>query len=208
MLARILIAAVTLACSMSVFGQQAPIEGKDFHELNPARPTDAPGKIEVLEFFWYGCPHCHTLEPYIEPWAKKLPADVVFRRVPAIFNQNWEAAARVYYSLDALGQLERLHKPFFDAIHGDGLRYVNQGQFEAWLAKNGVAVDKYTAISKSFAVESKVRRAIQLTNEYKIEGVPTLIVNGRFIVGAQTNPARQLQHADFFINVVRTQQKR
>ncbi len=208
MLARFLIAVALFATSMAASAQQPPIEGKDFHEINPARATDAPGKIEVLEFFWYGCPHCHHLEPLIEPWSKKLPPDVVFRRVPAVFNQNWEAAARVHYALDAMGQLDRLHKPFFDAIHNDGLRYIDRGQLEAWLTKNGIAIDKYTAMSKSFAVESKVRRAIQLTNEYKIEGVPTVIVNGRFMVGAQTNPSRQLQHVDTFIDAVRSQQKK
>ena len=208
MLARFLIAVALFATSLAASAQQPPIEGKDFHEINPARPTDAPGKIEVLEFFWYGCPHCHHLEPLIEPWSKKLPPDVVFRRVPAVFNQNWEAAARVHYALDAMGQLDRLHKPFFDAIHNDGLRYIDRGQLEAWLTKNGIAIDKYTAMSKSFAVESKVRRAIQLTNEYKIEGVPTVIVNGRFMVGAQTTPSRQLQHVDTFIDAVRSPQKK
>ena len=208
MLARFLIAVALFATSLAASAQQPPIEGKDFHEINPARPTDAPGKIEVLEFFWYGCPHCHHLEPLIEPWSKKLPPDVVFRRVPAVFNQNWEAAARVHYALDAMGQLDRLHKPFFDAIHNDGLRYIDRGQLEAWLTKNGIAIDKYTAMSKSFAVESRVRRAIQLTNEYKIEGVPTVIVNGRFMVGAQTTPSRQLQHVDTFIDAVRSPQKK
>ncbi|MFN0306272.1 MAG: thiol:disulfide interchange protein DsbA/DsbL [Burkholderiales bacterium] len=207
MLARLFIAATLMACSITAVAQQ-PVEGKDFYEIKPAHTTDAAGKIEVLEFFWYGCPHCHNLEPAIEAWLKKLPADVVFRRVPAVFNQNWEAAARVYYTLDAMGQLDRLHKVFFDSIHNDSLRYTNQGQFDAWLTKNGIALDKYTTTSKSFTVESKVRRATQLTNEYKFDGVPALVVQGRFVVGAQTSPAQQLQNVDFFIAQVRAEQKK
>jgi protein dithiol oxidoreductase (disulfide-forming) len=207
MLARLFIAATLFTCSVTASAQQ-PVEGKDFFELNPAHTTDAAGKIEVLEFFWYGCPHCHNLEPAIEAWLKKLPADVVFRRVPAVFNQNWEIAARVHYTLDAMGQLDRLHKVFFDAIHNDNLRYTNQGQLDAWLTKNGIALDKYTTTSKSFTVESKVRRAIQLTSEYKFDGVPVLVVQGRFVVGSQTSPVRQLQNVDFFIAQVRAEQKK
>lgn len=207
MLARLLFALALFVSSATGFAQQ-PQAGKDYFELNPAFATDAPGKIEVLEFFWYGCPHCYSLEPLIEAWSKKLPADVSFRRVPAVFNQNWEAAARIHYTLDALGQLDRLHKPFFDAIHQDNLRYSNQGQFDAWLTKNGVALDKYTTTAKSFTVESKVRRAIQLTNQYKFEGVPAVVVQGRYVVGGQTSPVRQLQNADFFIAQVRAEQKK
>jgi protein dithiol oxidoreductase (disulfide-forming) len=207
MLARLLFVLTLIATSSSGWAQQ-PQVGKDYFELNPAFATDAPGKIEVLEFFWYGCPHCYSLEPLIESWSRKLPDDVSFRRVPAVFNQNWEAAARIHYTLDALGQLDRLHKPFFDAIHNDNLRYSNQGQFEAWLTKNGVALDKYNAALKSFTVESKVRRSVQLTNQYKFEGVPAIVVQGRYVVGGQTSPARQLQHADYFIALVRAQQKK
>lgn len=178
-------------------------KGKDFIELSPPLATDTPGKIEVLEFFWYGCPHCYHLEPHVEEWAKKLPADVVFRRVPAIFNQNWEVAARVHYALEAMGQLERLHKVFFDAIHKDNLRYSTAAQLEAWLSKNGVSPEKYNAIAKSFAVESKVRRAVQLTNSFKFDGVPAIAVQGRYVVAAQSNPAKQLAHVDHFVDLVR-----
>ncbi len=178
-------------------------KGKDYIELSPPLATDSPGKIEVLEFFWYGCPHCHHLEPHVEEWAKKLPSDVVFRRVPAIFNQNWEAAARVHYALEAMGQLERLHKPFFDAIHKDNLKYSAASQMEAWLSKNGVSPEKYNATAKSFAVESKVRRAVQLTNSFKFDGVPAIAVQGRYVVAAQSNPAKQLANVDHFVELVR-----
>jgi len=185
-----------------------PALGKDYYELNPPQPTDAGGKVEVLEFFWYGCPHCYNLEPVIDPWAAKLPADVTFRRVPAVFNENWALAARVHYALEAMGQLDKLHKPFFDAIHKDGLRYTNQQQLEQWLAGKGIAADKYQSIAKSFAVESKVRRAIQLTNNYKFDGVPTIAVQGRYVIGAQANPARQMQIVDTFVAQARADLKK
>lgn len=195
----------TLLLSFGAFAAAAQDlqKGKDFIELSPPLATDSPGKIEVLEFFWYGCPHCYHLEPHVEEWAKKLPADVVFRRVPAIFNQNWEAAARVHYALEAMGQLERLHKPFFDAIHKDNLKYSSPAQLEAWLSKNGVSPEKYNTTAKSFAVESKVRRAVQLTNSFKFDGVPAISVQGRYVVAAQSNPAKQLANVDHFVELVR-----
>jgi thiol:disulfide interchange protein DsbA len=198
-----LIAAVLLVALSGLALAQAPQQGKDYFELSPPQATDAPGKIEVLEFFWYGCPHCYNLEPLVEAWAKKLPDDVVFRRVPAVFNQNWEAAARAHYTLEAMGLLDKLHKPFFDAIHKDSLRYTSQTQLEAWLTKNGVEPEKFAAAAKAFSVESKVRRAVQLTNAYKFDGVPAMTVQGRFVVGAQSTPSRQLTNVDYFVDVVR-----
>jgi thiol:disulfide interchange protein DsbA len=96
--------------------------GVDYVVLKPELPVDTPGKIEVIEFFWYGCPHCYTLEPLIEDWLKKLPKDAAFKRVPAVFNERWAKDAAIFYALEATGNLERLHRPLFDAIHKDGLR--------------------------------------------------------------------------------------
>jgi len=160
-----------------------PKAGVEYRELSSAQPTDAAGKIEVIEFFWYGCPHCFNFEPAIEPWVKKLPKDVQFRRVPAIFNDEWAQSARAYYTLEAIGEGERLHKPLFDAVHKDTrLKVANEAALTEWLGKQGVDTKKFAAAYRSFSVEGKVKRAGQLTQAYKIEGVPAMAVNGKYVV--------------------------
>jgi thiol:disulfide interchange protein DsbA len=184
---------------------QAPIKGTHYLELNPPQPTEAGDKIEVIEFFWYGCPHCYALEPMIEPWAKKLPKEVLFRRVPAVFNEQWGVAARVYYALDAIGEEERVRAALFDAIHKENLRITSESAVESWLGKKGVNVEKYKAAYKSFGVESRLRRATQMTQAYRIDGVPSFSVQGRFVVSASGNPDRQqiLSTTDFLVGEVR-----
>ncbi len=163
--------------------QAQPTAGVEYRELSAAQPNDAPGKIEVIEFFWYGCPHCFNFEPVIDPWVKKLPKDVQFRRVPAIFNAEWEQGARAYYALEAIGEGERLHKPLFDAVHKDTkLKVANEAALTEWLVKQRVDSKKFAAAYRSFSVEGKVKRAAQLTQAYKIEGVPTMAVNGKYVV--------------------------
>ena len=126
--------AVILAAPVIAFAQGAP----KFSELKPAQPVSVEGnKIEVIEFFWYGCPHCYNLEPVLETWLKKLPPDVQFRRVPAVFNPRWEHDAEIFYAFDALGVLDKVHKPFFDAIHRDHLRTNDKEALNEWLQKNG-----------------------------------------------------------------------
>ena len=155
-------------------------------ELNPPVPVEASaGKVEVVEFFWYGCPHCYSLEPLLEPWLKKLPPDAQFRRIPAIFNERWGHDAAIFYTFDALGVLDKLHRPFFDAIHRDRLRTDNPQAMNEWLQKNGVDPKKFNETFKSFGVQSKTRRAAQLTAAYKIDGTPAMAVQGRYTVSAE-----------------------
>jgi len=153
-----------------------------YQELNPPQPVETADKIEVLEFFWYGCIHCYNLEPKIEAWLKTLPKDVEFRRVPAVFNERWAHDAAIFYTFEALGVLEKLHRPFFDAIHRDRLRTDNAQALNAWLEKNGVDPKKFEATVKSFGVQSKTKRAIRLTSAYKIDGTPAMAVHGRYTV--------------------------
>jgi protein dithiol oxidoreductase (disulfide-forming) len=163
--------------------QAQPTAGVEYRELSSAQPTDAAGKIEIIEFFWYGCPHCYNFEPIIEPWAKKLPKDTQFRRIPAIFNDEWAQGARAYYALEAIGEVERLHKPLFDAVHtGSRLKIANEAALTEWLAKQGVDTKKFAAAYHSFSVEGKVKRAAQLTQAYKVEGVPSMAVNGKYVI--------------------------
>jgi protein dithiol oxidoreductase (disulfide-forming) len=155
-----------------------------FNELQPPQPTESDGKIEVLEFFWYGCIHCYNLEPKLDTWLKTKPADVAFRRVPAVLSDRWGHDAVVFYTFEALGVLDKLHRPFFEAIHLQRMRSDNMAALNDWLQKQGVDPKKFDATARSFGVQSKVKRAIRLTADYKIDGTPAMAVHGRYTVGA------------------------
>jgi thiol:disulfide interchange protein DsbA len=163
---------------------QAQRELAPFLELTQPLPTDTKGKVEVVEFFWYECGHCYSFEPHIEAWLKRLPKDVEFRRIPAIWNSQMVISARVFYALEAIGELERLHRPLFDAIHKDRLRITNERQLVDWLERQKVDVAKFTAATKSFAVEGRVKRGLEVWQASKADGVPTMMVNGRYLVTA------------------------
>jgi len=188
--------------------QAQPTAGVEYRVLPVAQPTDIPGKIEVIEFFWYGCPHCYEFEPVLEPWVKKLPKDVHFRRVPAMFNDEYAQGARAYYALDAIGQEERLHKALFDAIHtGSRLRVGNEAALTEWLGKHGVNTKEFTAAYHSFTVDSELKRAAQLTQAYKIDGVPSMAVNGKYVVNTDHIKSFEqlLSVTDYLIDQVRKQ---
>jgi thiol:disulfide interchange protein DsbA len=153
-------------------------------ELKPPQPTEAGGKIDVVEFFWYGCIHCYNLEPALEGWLKKLPPDAQFRRVPAVFNPRWEHDARIFYAFEALGLLDKLHRPFFDAIHQERLRTDDPKALAQWLQKQGIDAQKFSDVMKSFSVHSKTQRAKLMTAGYKIDGTPAIAVDGRYTVSA------------------------
>jgi thiol:disulfide interchange protein DsbA len=178
-----------------------------YGEISPPQPVESKGKIEVIEFFWYGCPHCYNLEPYIEAWLKKLPSDVEFRRVPAVFNQRWGHDAAIYYTLEAMGLLDKLHRPLFDAIHKSNLRTDNEAALGEWLQKNGVEPKKFTDTLKSFGVQSKTRRAVQQTLAYKIDGTPAMAVAGRYTVSAEQGRTQQgmLEAVDNLVAMARKQ---
>ena len=160
-------------------------QGRAYTELPNALPTESGGKVEVLEFFWYGCIHCYNLEPPLEAWLKKLPADVQFRRVPAIFNERWAHDAAIFYTFEALGVLDKVHRPFFDAIHRDRLRSDNSAALGEWLQKQGINSQKFNDTLKSFGVQSKTKRAAMLTAAYKVDGTPMMAVQGRYTVSAE-----------------------
>ena len=180
-----------LACLPLAASAQAPAKSVPYQELNPPQPTEAQGKVEVIEFFWYGCPHCYALEPFINPWIQKLPREVSFRRVPAIFNDQWGVAGRVFYALEAINEEARVHSALFDAVHKENLRITDESAMAAWLGKKGVDVEKYKAAYRSFGVETKLKRALQMTQSYRIDGVPALAVQGRYILSASMINDRQ-----------------
>jgi len=193
MLKRLILGLATLLLCGAAVAQ--PVEGKDYVTLKPPQSVEAAGKVDVAEFFWYRCPHCYNLEPYLRDWEKKLPRDVQFRRVPAIFNEEWALDARVFFALEAAGVLARVHSGLFDAIHQQGgVRLKGDAYMKwvaEWLGKNGVDMAKYDAALRSFTVETNLKRAMQMTRDYKIDGVPAIAVQGRWVVSASMVGERQ-----------------
>ena len=161
------------------------VEGRNYTRLKVPQPVESGNKIEVIEFFSYGCPHCADLEPYLQNWLKTLPADVAFHRVPVIFQERWKALARIYYTLDALGDAARLSPEVFQAIHVRGLSLWDDKAFYDWAASNGLDRAKVAATYTSFGVDSKVKRALALAQTYNVQSVPTVVVDGKFITGSE-----------------------
>jgi thiol:disulfide interchange protein DsbA len=176
-----------------------------YSEIKPALQVEADGKIEALEFFWYGCIHCYNLEPAVEKWEKTLPKDVQFRRVPAVFNERWALDAAIFYTFEAMGVLDKLHRPFFDAIHKERLRSDSPQALGEWLQKQGVDPKKFDATMKSFGVQSKTRRAAQLTTLYKIDGTPAMAVHGRYTVSTEQGRSQNgmFETVNYLVDTVR-----
>jgi thiol:disulfide interchange protein DsbA len=189
------IAALLLAAA-NFASAAAPKEGQDYATYDPPRATDTRDRIEVTEFFWYGCNHCFHMEPDLQKWLKKLPKDATFRRVPAVFPGRdgkpgqWASGAALYYTLEAMGVGEKLHGDIFNAIHVDRNTDIvsNEKAMTDWLGRKGVDTKVFAATFQSFAVRSKVLRAMQVTMAHGLDGVPALIVDGRYraINGADT----------------------
>ena len=162
-----------------------PELGVHYLALATPAPTEAPaGKVEVLEFFWYSCGHCNSFEPELAAWLKRMPKNVAFRRVPVAFNASFVPQQRLYFSLEALGLVEKLHVKVFDAIHNQKMKLDDGQAITAWVVQNGVDQAKFLAAYNSFAVETKTKKAVQLQEAYKVEGVPALGVAGRFYTDA------------------------
>ena len=186
--------------------QGTPTEGKDYVRLSQPLPAAAGGKIEVAEFFWYGCPHCNDFEPMLDGWAKKLPADVSFRRVPVAFrDEPFGSHQRIYYALEAMGQVDALHRKVFYAIHNDRAKLDKPADIAAFMAKNGLDSAKFLDVFNSFSVQTKARQAKQLSESYKIDGVPAMGIHGRYYTSGSLAGSndRALAVADFLIQRAR-----
>ncbi len=156
-------------------------EGKDYNRLEHPQASDAgAGKIELIEFFWYSCPHCNAFEPTFANWVKNAPKDVVVRRIPVAFNDSFAPQQRLFFTLEALNLLDTLHVKVFQAVHVDKQPLNTDASIQAWAEKQGVDKTKFAETYKSFGMASKLRRAVQLQNDFKVEGVPSLGIAGRF----------------------------
>lgn len=192
-----------------VFAQQA--SGPGFQTLDPAVPTAAKGKIEVIEFFHYGCPHCRDFDPLLEQWKKRLPADVSFVRVPAIWgNAQLQALARLYYTFEVTGQVEALHGKVFAALQDNKEPLHTEDGVRAWVGKQGVDAKSFMEAYKSFGVQSQVQRADQLARTYKVQGVPMMAIDGRFATSASMTGSHEntLKQVDQLLARVRSEPRR
>jgi len=158
-------------------------EGKSYKKLAQPQATMDKNKIEVVELFWYGCPHCHKFQPYVEKWLKTKPDNVSYIRMPAILREDWSLHARAFYTAETLGVLDRIHTPLFDAIHNDKRHLFTEGKLMDFFAEHGVNNDDFRNTFHSFAVDSKVRRARQMTRRYQTRGTPAVAINGKYVTG-------------------------
>lgn len=180
-LVRTLVAAAAALAIVGPAAAQTPV--------TPAAGTDNPAKVEVVEFFSYGCPHCNDFNPLISAWAAKQPADVVFKKVPITFGRAaWANVAKLYYALEITGDLARLDGDVFKAIHTERINLFDDKAMAEWLAKKGVDPKKFSEAYNSFGVMSKVKRGDQLAAAYKIQGVPSIGVDGKYLVGDKPQP--------------------
>lgn len=178
-----------------------PVNGVDYRTLDKAQPTESGKKVEVIEFFWYACPHCNAFEPSLEAWVKKERNNIAFKRVPVAFRDSFIPQQKLYYALEAMGKLEELHPKIFHAIHVEHKSLDTDAAITDFVVKQGVDKNKFLELYNSFGVQTKVRRARQLQVDYNIDGVPTVAINGRYmtspsIVGASIgNQSEAALHA-------------
>ena len=202
-------AAATLSAS-PLSHAQAPTmgvsEGIDYLSLDKRIPTEsAKGKIEIIEFFWYSCPHCNAFEPRLDSWIKSAAKDVEVKRVPVKFRDDFEPQQRMYYVLEALGKVETHHALVFRAIHTERLNLTGAEALANWADKNGIPKAKFMELYNSFAVVTKAKRAAQLQDAFKVQGVPALGVNGRFYTDGSLagSMERALQVTEFLLAEIR-----
>ena len=200
------LAVPALALSAAQAQARKPEPGTDYLVLDKRAAVEAPeGKVEVVEFFWYSCPHCNAFEPTLDAWIKRLPKDVSVRRAPVAFRDDFVPQQRLYYALEAMGLVEKLHAKVFAAIHVEKQTLAKPELIAEWVAKQGVDKTKFLEQFNSFAVSTKSSRAAQLQNAYKVEGVPALGIAGRFYTDGTLAKSmeRGLQVTDFLVAELR-----
>lgn len=176
--------AIALSAPFAAASPEAPEEGFDYRKLGSPQPTKAGSKVEVIEFFWYDCPHCYAMLPLIEPWAKRKRHHVVFKRIPVARNEGAILQQQLYYALEDLGKVEALHSRIFHTIHSEKNPLKTAPQMADFLEKQGIEKNRFFKILNSDAVMKKVLRAQQLTTAYGVDSVPTIAINGQYVTSA------------------------
>jgi protein dithiol oxidoreductase (disulfide-forming) len=207
------LAVMLVFCTLGAAAPPSPApEVADFRTVVPAQPTSSPGKIEVIEFFSYGCPHCSDFYPLISAWAAKLPKDVVLHRVPVSFNRPaWISLARAYYALEASGDLERLDGALFHAIHQEHQQLFDEPSLTEWVGRNQGNAEKFAAAYVDFSVNTRTVQADQMAINFQVEAIPTLAVDGTYVAGADSSQGEKkyfddlLTHTDGLITRVRAE---
>ncbi|MCX7237530.1 thiol:disulfide interchange protein DsbA/DsbL [Polynucleobacter sp.] len=156
-------------------------EGFDYRILPIAQPVETKGKVEVIEFFWYGCPHCYDFEPELSSWVKRQPKDVVFKRVPVAFRDDFMPHSQLFYALEAMGKGDALNEKVMYAMHKENKRLLTEPEIADWVASQGIDRNTFLAAYRSFAVISKARAAKQMAEAYRIDGVPTIVMQGKYV---------------------------
>ncbi|SOY43771.1 thiol:disulfide interchange protein DsbA/DsbL [Cupriavidus taiwanensis] len=189
---------------MSAPSQAAPTEGKEYQVLKAPQPV-AAGKIEVTEFFWYGCPHCYDFEPDLEAWVKKQGGNVVFKRVPVAFRDDLLPHTKIFYALEAIGKLDAMHMKVFNAIHVDRKRLTDTNEIADFMAKNGVDRKAFLDAYNSFTVTTNSQRANKIADAYKIDGVPTVVVQGKYVTSPSIAGNKQgaVQTMDYLVEQIK-----
>lgn len=185
-------------------------EGRDYTVLLNIQPSESGNNIEVREFFWYGCTHCYDLHPYIKTWLKKIPKDVAFRYVPAIFRTNWIPGAKTFHTLEILGMREKLHDTIYDAIHIEKIDLTKDEILFDWIEKQGVDRKKFIDIYTSFMVQNQTSQSSQMSKNYSLSGVPSIVVAGRYLTSGRMGgtPHETIRILNELIEKVRAERKR
>jgi thiol:disulfide interchange protein DsbA len=181
--------AAILTLGLSAAVQAEPQMWQQYAPLPMAQPVETGKKIEVREFFYYGCPHCYDVEPAVHEWLKHKPKDAEFIRTPGIFQDSWLPMTKTFYALEALGLTDKLHAKLFDAIHKQNQRNLlsDENAIFDWMAAQGVDRDKFVAAYRAFSTQAKAQQAREMTGEYGINGVPSFVVDGKYITSAAMN---------------------
>ena len=202
---RQILAALALLCATHVYAEA--MAGRDYKLLNPPQPTSNGSQIEVVEFFFYECPHCYHLDGPLSQWEKKKPKDVKLQLVPVIFRESAEPMARTFYALEALGQSARLHKELFEALHVRNMDLSDEAKITDFVAKHGVDRAKFGAAYNSFSMSSKIAHSNQMVQSYGVRGTPTIVVDGKYVI-SNLQPEDAIAVLDEVIKVARKERNK
>jgi protein dithiol oxidoreductase (disulfide-forming) len=198
-------AALLAGATGNTQAQGAPVEGQQYVKLSQPLAKSPGGKIEVVEFFWYGCPHCSAFEPFFDAWQKRQPADVQVRRAPVAFSPMHELHARIFYTLEAMGLIDTMHRKVFSTLQVERKRLDKEDDVMAFVKAQGIDAAQFSEMFKSFSVQTKVKQGKQLSEAYRIDGVPALGIAGRWYTAGSLAGGHQqaLQVADYLIQQAR-----